>query len=214
MLAVPADRLPDAIGDLDPGNRALLDLSLRRGVSDAEIGELLRKEPADVAAGATPCSSCWPTPSTWAGTTAASACGRRSPRCRTTPGRSARPRRPGADEPGTSPSRPSSRPGRSTRRAGRGPRPRGRARARRRALLRARGGALPPWRPARPARPAGRGRRPRRSPCCSSGGDDDDDSGGPGRRTAQSPPRTAARSRRGTTENAAPRWWRRGRAAR
>jgi hypothetical protein len=51
MLAVPADRLPDAIGDLDPGNRALLDLSLRRGVSDAEIGELLRKEPADVARG-------------------------------------------------------------------------------------------------------------------------------------------------------------------
>jgi len=51
MLAVPADRLPAAIGDLDPGNRALLDLSLRRGVSDAEIGELLRKEPGDVARG-------------------------------------------------------------------------------------------------------------------------------------------------------------------
>ena len=51
MLAVPADRLPAAIGDLDPGNRALLDLSLRRGVSDAEIGELLRKEPDDVARG-------------------------------------------------------------------------------------------------------------------------------------------------------------------
>jgi len=51
MLAVPADRLPAALGDLDPGNRALLDLSLRRGVSDAEIGELLRKEPADVARG-------------------------------------------------------------------------------------------------------------------------------------------------------------------
>jgi len=51
MLAVPADRLPDAIGDLDPGNRALLDLSLRRGVSDAEIGELLRKQPTDVARG-------------------------------------------------------------------------------------------------------------------------------------------------------------------
>ena len=51
MLAVPADRLPAAIGDLDPGNRALLDLSLRRGVSDAEIGELLRKDPADVARG-------------------------------------------------------------------------------------------------------------------------------------------------------------------
>lgn len=51
MLTVPADRLPAAIGDLDPGNRALLDLSLRRGVSDAEIGELLRKEPAEVARG-------------------------------------------------------------------------------------------------------------------------------------------------------------------
>lgn len=51
MLAVPADRLPDALGDLDPGNRALLDLSLRRGVSDAEIGELLHKEPTDVARG-------------------------------------------------------------------------------------------------------------------------------------------------------------------
>jgi hypothetical protein len=51
MLAVPTDRLPAALGDLDPGNRALLDLSLRRGVSDAEIGELLRKEPSDVARG-------------------------------------------------------------------------------------------------------------------------------------------------------------------
>ncbi|HYH58301.1 MAG TPA: anti-sigma factor [Thermoleophilaceae bacterium] len=48
---MPADRLPAALGDLDPGNRALLDLSLRRGVSDAEIGELLRKEPDDVARG-------------------------------------------------------------------------------------------------------------------------------------------------------------------
>ena len=51
MLAVPADRLPAALGELDPGNRALLDLSLRRGVSDAEIGELLRKDPGDVARG-------------------------------------------------------------------------------------------------------------------------------------------------------------------
>ncbi len=51
MLAVPADRLPGALADLDPGNRALLDLSLRRGVSDAEIGELLRKDPTDVALG-------------------------------------------------------------------------------------------------------------------------------------------------------------------
>lgn len=51
MLAVPADRLPGALAELDPGNRALLDLSLRRGVSDAEIGELLRKDPTDVARG-------------------------------------------------------------------------------------------------------------------------------------------------------------------
>src|SRR5688500_9761456 len=51
MLAVPADRLPAALADLDPGNRALLDLSLRRGVSDAEIGELLRKQPDEVARG-------------------------------------------------------------------------------------------------------------------------------------------------------------------
>ena len=51
MLAVPADRLPTALADLDPGNRALLDLSLRRGVSDAEIGELLRKTPDEVARG-------------------------------------------------------------------------------------------------------------------------------------------------------------------
>ena len=51
MLAVPADRLPGALADLDPGNRALLDLSLRRNVSDAEIGELLRKDPVDVARG-------------------------------------------------------------------------------------------------------------------------------------------------------------------
>jgi hypothetical protein len=51
MLAVPADRLPAALADLDPGNRALLDLSLRRGVSDAEIGELLRKHPEDVSRG-------------------------------------------------------------------------------------------------------------------------------------------------------------------
>ena len=51
MLAAQADRLPEALADLDPGNRALLDLSLRRGVSDAEIGELLRKDPQDVARG-------------------------------------------------------------------------------------------------------------------------------------------------------------------
>lgn len=51
MLAVPGDRLPTALAELDPGNRALLDLSLRRGVSDAEIGELLSKRPDEVARG-------------------------------------------------------------------------------------------------------------------------------------------------------------------
>jgi hypothetical protein len=48
MLAVPADRLSAALGELDPGERALLDLSLRRGISDVEIGELLAKDPLDV----------------------------------------------------------------------------------------------------------------------------------------------------------------------
>lgn len=49
MLAAPADRLAAALAGLDPGSRALLDLSLRQRVSDAEIAELLGKGPDDVA---------------------------------------------------------------------------------------------------------------------------------------------------------------------
>jgi len=48
MLATAADRLPAALSELDPGSRALLDLSLRRGIPPTEIAELLRKEPAEV----------------------------------------------------------------------------------------------------------------------------------------------------------------------
>ena len=51
MLTTAADRLPRALADLDPGNRALLDLSLRRGISATEIGELLRKDPEQVTRG-------------------------------------------------------------------------------------------------------------------------------------------------------------------
>lgn len=51
MLTMAADRLPAALADLDPGSRALLDLSLRRGVSPTEIGELLRKDPEAVERG-------------------------------------------------------------------------------------------------------------------------------------------------------------------
>lgn len=48
MLTVPVDRLSVALLELDAGERALLDLSLRRGVPDDEIAELLRTEPAEV----------------------------------------------------------------------------------------------------------------------------------------------------------------------
>lgn len=41
--------LSRSIGDLDLGSRALLDLSLRRGVSDVEIARLLGIDPSDVA---------------------------------------------------------------------------------------------------------------------------------------------------------------------
>ncbi|HWH45263.1 MAG TPA: anti-sigma factor [Thermoleophilaceae bacterium] len=50
MLAGPrADQLAAAIGDLDPGTRALLDLSVRRGVGDEMIAGLLKIEAAQVA---------------------------------------------------------------------------------------------------------------------------------------------------------------------
>lgn len=50
MLTGPrTDQLAAAIGDLDPGTRALLDLSVRRGVGDEMIAGLLEIEAAEVA---------------------------------------------------------------------------------------------------------------------------------------------------------------------
>lgn len=49
MLAVDPDSLASALARLDPGSRALLDLSLRRGLEDAEIAEFLGTGPAEVA---------------------------------------------------------------------------------------------------------------------------------------------------------------------
>lgn len=49
MVAVDSDHLISALARLDPGSRALLDLSLRRGLDDAEIADFLGTEPADVA---------------------------------------------------------------------------------------------------------------------------------------------------------------------
>jgi Anti-sigma-K factor rskA len=44
-----ARRTASALAELDPADRALLDLSLRRGQSDAELAELAGVEPAEVA---------------------------------------------------------------------------------------------------------------------------------------------------------------------
>src|SRR3712207_6643233 len=44
-----ADSFSDALGQLDPASRALLDLSLRRGMRTEEIAEMLGAEPASVA---------------------------------------------------------------------------------------------------------------------------------------------------------------------
>ena len=44
-----SERVATALRMLDPPSRALLDLSLRRHVSDDELGELLRTEPSRVA---------------------------------------------------------------------------------------------------------------------------------------------------------------------
>jgi hypothetical protein len=46
---MPNSRLTNAVQGLDPGSRALLDLSLRRRIPDDEIAHLLRITPADVA---------------------------------------------------------------------------------------------------------------------------------------------------------------------
>src|SRR3712207_2607737 len=42
------DSFSDALGQLDPASRALLDLSLRRGMRTEEIAEMLGAEPASV----------------------------------------------------------------------------------------------------------------------------------------------------------------------
>lgn len=46
---MPPRRLIDAVNELDPASRALLDLSLRLGVDDGELGSVLALEPGDVA---------------------------------------------------------------------------------------------------------------------------------------------------------------------
>ena len=48
MVAVTIKDLGEAIGRLDPESRALLDLSLRRGMRDDEIGDVLRVEADEV----------------------------------------------------------------------------------------------------------------------------------------------------------------------
>lgn len=48
-LSVPAEQLRAALDKLDAGSRALLDLSVKRGIADDEIAQVLRAEPAEVA---------------------------------------------------------------------------------------------------------------------------------------------------------------------
>ena len=48
MVAVGIEDARRALGSLDPETRALLDLSLRRGLGDDEIAGVLRVEPAEV----------------------------------------------------------------------------------------------------------------------------------------------------------------------
>jgi hypothetical protein len=48
ILSLPTDSFTVALGNLDPANRALLDLSLRRGMRPEEIGELLGTDPESV----------------------------------------------------------------------------------------------------------------------------------------------------------------------
>jgi hypothetical protein len=43
--AVPQARLSDALGALDPVSRAVLDLSVRRGIPDADIARLVGADP-------------------------------------------------------------------------------------------------------------------------------------------------------------------------
>ena len=48
-LRLPADRLIAALALLDPGSRALLDLSVRWGVDDQRVADLLRTEAREIA---------------------------------------------------------------------------------------------------------------------------------------------------------------------
>jgi anti-sigma-K factor RskA/sigma-70-like protein len=49
MLTLPADRIQAALERLPPGSRALLELSARPELTDGQIAELLRVDPAEVA---------------------------------------------------------------------------------------------------------------------------------------------------------------------
>src|SRR5438093_1224563 len=49
MLDMAPDRLMAALEELDPGSRALLDLTIRRGIRDEDLAELLRTAPSEVA---------------------------------------------------------------------------------------------------------------------------------------------------------------------
>jgi DNA-directed RNA polymerase specialized sigma24 family protein len=49
VVAARISDMGDALARLDPESRALLDLSLRRGLDDSEIAAILRVEPEEVA---------------------------------------------------------------------------------------------------------------------------------------------------------------------
>jgi DNA-directed RNA polymerase specialized sigma24 family protein len=49
VLAARIDDMGAALAALDPGSRALLDLSMRRGLADDEIGDVLHVGPEEVA---------------------------------------------------------------------------------------------------------------------------------------------------------------------
>jgi hypothetical protein len=48
--AVPQERLSDALGALDPVSRAVLDLSVRRGIPDGDIARLVGADPDRISA--------------------------------------------------------------------------------------------------------------------------------------------------------------------
>jgi DNA-directed RNA polymerase specialized sigma24 family protein len=47
-VAVTIEQAAEALSRLDPASRALLDLSVRHGMHEAEIAEVLQVEPADL----------------------------------------------------------------------------------------------------------------------------------------------------------------------